>query len=38
MSEATSIRPLLAESATSVSTTVEVVMNDLRDKAVVIPE
>src|SRR5580700_2185704 len=32
------IRPLIAESSTSESTTVEVVMNDLRDNTVRIPD
>src|SRR5271166_1934169 len=38
MSGSTDIRPLIPESSTSESTTVEVVMNDLRDKNVRIPD
>ena len=37
MSESTDSRPPIPESSTSESTTVEVVMNDLRDKNVRIP-
>lgn len=38
MSDSIDIRPLIPESSTSESTTVEVVMNDLRDKNVRIPD
>ena len=38
MSESVDIRPLIAESSTSETTTVEVAMNDLRDKNVRIPD
>lgn len=38
MNETTDIRPLIPESSTSESTTVEVVMNDLRDGIVQIPD
>jgi hypothetical protein len=38
MNQTTDIRPLIPESSTSESTTVEVVMNDLRDKTVHIPD
>src|SRR5262249_39295574 len=38
MSDASDVRPLIAESSTSESTTVEVVMNDLRDKTLEIPD
>ena len=32
------VKPLIAESSTSESTTVEVVMNDLRDQTLTIPD
>jgi uncharacterized protein with ParB-like and HNH nuclease domain len=38
MPDDTSVKPLIAESSTSESTTVEVVMNDLRDKTLTIPD
>jgi hypothetical protein len=38
MADAAEIRPLIQESSTSESTTVEVVMNDLRDQVVRIPD
>jgi hypothetical protein len=38
MDDETNIKPLIPESSTSESTTVEVIMNDLRDKFVQIPD
>ena len=38
MNGTTEIRPLIAESSTSESTTVEVVMNDMRDNMLIIPD
>ncbi len=38
MSENLEIKPLIAESSTSESTTVEVIMNDLRDSSLQIPD
>jgi hypothetical protein len=38
MNAAVEVRPLIPESSTSESTTVEVVMNDLKDKIVTIPD
>lgn len=38
MNDTTPIRPIIAESSTSESTTVEVVMNDLRDGGIRIPD
>jgi Protein of unknown function DUF262 len=38
MDDETSIKPLIPESSTSESTAVEVIMNDLRDKFVQIPD
>src|SRR5271166_2783792 len=38
MNETKEIRPLIPESSTSESTTVEVVMNDMRDNTLIIPD
>jgi hypothetical protein len=38
MNDAADIKPLIAESSTSESTNVEVVLNDLRDRLVKIPD
>ena len=38
MNGTTGIRPLIPKSSTSESTTVEVVMNDMRDNMLIIPD